>query len=101
MILEGKTTIQPNSTSEIFLEDIRGYKSVQLRIIMEGTVWGTAFLFGGFNREFTDHSFKQQNIWRSALSVFDIEPGYSFLKCKVHNASYLLPMEIKWKLILE
>lgn len=100
-MIEGKTTIEANSTSEIFIEDVRGYKNVQLKITEEGSAWGRVFLFGGFDKKFTDHSFKTQNIHRDMLSVFDIEPGYSFLKCKVHNASYLLPMEIKWKLILE
>lgn len=100
-MIEGKVVIEPNTTSEIFIEDIRGYKQVQIKIIMEGTVWGTAFLFGGFDKKFTDHAFKTQKIHRDALSVFDIDPGYSFLKLKVHNASYALPMEATWTLDLQ
>lgn len=100
-MIEGKTTIEPNTTSEILIEDVRGYKKIQLKLMEEGTMWGTAFLFGGFDKKFTDHSFKTQNIFRDALNVFDVEPGYHFLKLKVRNASYLLPMVVTWTLDLQ
>lgn len=99
-MIEGKAIIEPNSLKEIFIEDIRGYKRIKLSVMDENVVWGKAHLYGGFAKEFTDHAFKTQKISRESLNVFDITPGYHFIKLKVFNASYTLPMELVWKLDL-
>lgn len=95
-----KVIIEPNSSKEIFIEDIRGYKGIKLSVIDENVVWGKAYLYGGFAESFTDHAFQTQKIHRESLNVFEISPGYHFIKLKVLNPSYTLKMELNWKLEL-